>query len=214
MNKIDLSNTQAIIEKHLLELQLTGYKRKNDKISEMVRSGELIPLVRAKYISGEAYETGKISTFLIANGLYGPSYISGFTALYYYGWIPEKVVSIESVTTKRSRKFETPIGRFEYKKVAVNSFHVGISYKLQGEIGFLIACPTKALVDVLWTENVAHITSLKTLDAYLFENLRIDESEFVTADEQILNQCIQVGRKKRLLKLLKKLLISYQYDLA
>lgn len=213
MNKIDLSNIQTIIEKHLLELQLTGYKRKNDKISEMVRSGELIPLVRAKYISGKAYKAGKISTFLIANGLYGPSYISGFTALFYYGWIPEKVVGMESVTTKRSRKFETPIGRFEYKKVAVNSFHVGISYKLHGEKGFLIACPTKALIDVLWTENVTHITSLQALDDYLFENLRIDENEFVHVDEHILNQCIQVGRKKRLLRLLKKLLRSYRHDL-
>ena len=103
MNKIDVSDMHALLDRSVLERQLSKYKRVSDKISEMIKTGELIPMMRGKYISGQAYKAGKVSRFQIANTLYGPSYVSGFTALYYYGWIPERVISVESATTLRSK---------------------------------------------------------------------------------------------------------------
>ncbi len=55
--------------------------------------------------------TGKIlSTELIANHLYAPSYVSMSSALRYYGLIPETVYTKQSMTLKHSRDFDTPFG--------------------------------------------------------------------------------------------------------
>ena len=208
MNKIDVSDMHALLDRSVLERQLSKYKRVSDKISEMIKTGELIPMMRGKYISGQAYKAGKVSRFQIANTLYGPSYVSGFTALYYYGWIPERVISVESATTLRSKKIDTKIGRFEYQKVNEDSFHIGISYIKKDKISFLIASPTKALIDVFWMNRIVSIHGLKSLETYLFENLRIDEMEFAKLDDNIVDLCIRSGHKKRLLTLIKKLLKS------
>jgi hypothetical protein len=210
MDKIDISDMYALIDRSVLERRLIQYKSVSDKISQMIKTGELIPIMRGKYISGQAYKAGMISRYQIANTLYGPSYVSGFTALYFYGWIPERVISIESATTLRSKSIDTKIGRFEYQKVNVATFHIGISYIRKEKLSFLLASPTKALIDVFWMNKVVSMHGLKSVEAYLFENLRIDEFEFAKLDVKILDLCIKSGPKKRLLTLVKKVLKKYQ----
>lgn len=63
----------------------------------------------------------KPDPFLIANHLWGPSYISLETALAYWGLIPERVFEISSVTTKPTKTYDTKAGRFSY-------FHANIPY--------------------------------------------------------------------------------------
>lgn len=69
---------------------LKDYKRPNDKINEWVRQGQLIPLKRGLYLPSEQ---GKITAepFVMANMLYGPSYVSSETALAFQGLMPERV---------------------------------------------------------------------------------------------------------------------------
>jgi hypothetical protein len=69
---------------------------------------------------------GTVEPMEIANPLYGPSYISLEYALSYYGLIPERVESITSVTTKRSKKFITPLGSFSYEHIPLKAYPIGI----------------------------------------------------------------------------------------
>ena len=84
---------------------LKDYKRPNDKISELIKNGELILLKRGLYIPGKNTDLIVPEPFLIANYLWGPSYVSLETALSYWGLIPERVFEIRSVTMKLSKKF-------------------------------------------------------------------------------------------------------------
>src|SRR6218665_3344082 len=82
---------------------LKDYKSPNDKISELVKSGELISMRRGLYVSDAGLPP--VSPFLIANHLRGPSYVSLESALSFWGLIPERVYEISSVTTKTSKEY-------------------------------------------------------------------------------------------------------------
>lgn len=210
MNKLDFSKYQGLITKSVWQNLFSEYKRKNDKLSDLVDQGEFIRLEKGKYISAPAWKEGNVLKYSIANALHGPSYISGYTALSYHRMIPERVVDIESVTIARSKTVDSEIGRFSYRKVSTNTFHIGINYKAVGNNGFLIADNGKALIDVIWMTNVSKITSLNAMERYLFHDLRIDEEEFIVLNNHTVKECLSLGKNKRQLKYLLKLLEKYR----
>lgn len=85
----------------------------------------------------------------IAGQIYQPSYISLDTALSFYGIIPEVVYSLISVTTRRTANFEIFGKNFVYRKIKLRAF-TGYYLKDDGDGGFNIAFPEKALVDYLY----------------------------------------------------------------
>ena len=90
-------------------------KHITEKARKLVSDGKIIRLKQGMYVASPE-ETGKVlNSNLIANHIYGPSYVSLQTALRHYGLIPERVHLIQSLTTKHSRSFETPVGNFDYK---------------------------------------------------------------------------------------------------
>ena len=82
------------------------------------------------YIFGEEYRRKPYSREILANLIYGPSYISLDYALQHYGLIPERVEAITSVARGRSRKFSTPIGLFTYRMIPLNAFRIGMKQQL------------------------------------------------------------------------------------
>ncbi|MBF5059620.1 hypothetical protein [Candidatus Neptunochlamydia vexilliferae] len=64
---------------------------------------------------------------ILANKIYGPSYVSLEYALAYYGMIPEHVVEVTSVTSKRKRLYNTPVGRFSYTPIPLSLYGVGFT---------------------------------------------------------------------------------------
>lgn len=214
MNDCDLKNYIGLLNGATLKPLLSGYKRVNDKISEMIKGEDLIHLERGKYLSREAWESGKVLKYSIANALYGPSYISGYTALSYHGMIPERVNTIESATTLRSKDITTGIGQFVYQKVDASTFHIGINYINTGDNGFLIANSAKAIIDVIWMMNVSEITSMNAMETFLFDHIRLDEYAFLCIDDKTLLTCMDLGKNKRQLKYLSKILIKYRSGTA
>ena len=91
---------------------LKNYASPLGKLSRILHSGDLIRVKKGLYVFGEPYRRGNLSMEMLANMIYGPSYVSLEWALSYYGLIPEKVEEITSVTMKRKKKYDTPIGRF------------------------------------------------------------------------------------------------------
>lgn len=154
---------------------LKGYARPRDKISDLLRNGNIIRIKKGLYIFGDEYRRRPFSREILGNLIYGPSYISLDYALQHYGLIPERVEAVTSVTTGRSRRFSTPVGLFTYRMIPLEAFRIGMD---RIEIGdgraFLMATPAKALADKLYNVRGTGIQSQKELSNYLEKNLRVD----------------------------------------
>lgn len=159
---------------------LRGYANVRDRISRLLRDGSIIRVKKGLYVFAERYRRTPVSRELLANLVYGPSYVSMEYALQYYGVIPERVEMVTSVTPGQARSFTTPVGDFSYRYVPRNAFPLGMDrVELPDGRAFLIATPEKAVADKVVLDRV-EIRRLAPMREYLFENLRIDRSQFVS----------------------------------
>jgi hypothetical protein len=187
----------------LIKTLLADYRRPNDKISELIANQELIPIKRGLYVLNTKRTGRPLSLPLIANILYGPSYVSLDFALSYYGLIPEAVYEITSVTTGRTKTYDTPVGRFSYEHASLKSYPLGIA-SVANESGhfFLMATPEKALCDKLMQTSNLRINNVTTMLNYLEQDLRLDHDEFAKLDPELLRRIAAGGIKPHLLNTL------------
>ena len=179
------------------------------KISELERKGLIIRIKRNLYVVSPKVHNREISSELVANHLYGPSYISLESALSYHGLIPERVYSMRSVCTKLHKQYETPLGRFEYIKIPERYFPIGIHQEtINNSYSFLIATPEKALCDKIITSKNLKIQSIKAMRDYLENDLRIDMQVLTSFNISIVRNCLAFCRKKTELTQLLKLLLN------
>ena len=182
-------------------------KYPDKKMSDLEHKGHIIRIKRNLYVVSPTVHNQEISSELVANHLYGPSYISLDSALSYYGLIPEKVYSIYSVCTKLHKQYRTSIGNFEYIKVPEKYFPIGIQQEIiNNSYSFLIATPEKSLCDKIITSKNLKIQSVIAMRTYLEEDLRLDMSLLSSFDTDIIKNCLKFGRKKTELTQLLKLL--------
>ncbi len=71
-----------------------------------LKAEEAVRIHRGLYCLATKYLRQKVDPLVLAQRIYGPSYIS----LSHHGWIPEAVYAITSVSGDRSREFDTPLG--------------------------------------------------------------------------------------------------------
>lgn len=182
--------TTSIIESLYPEL-----KSAEKKVTWLEKQGFIIRLKRGLYVLNPEHSGKTLSSELIANHLYTPSYISMSTALRYYGLIPEAVYIHQSMTVKHSRSFQTPLGNYDYKYIARNAFYVGVRSKHMGDYAFLIASPEKALCDLIANSSKVNLRFLKDVENYLEHDIRMDMDEFYKMDATIFEDYIKVGKK-------------------
>lgn len=186
---------------------LGGYKSPNDKISAMERAGDIIRLKKGLFVVSPEVSGQRISRELVANHLYGPSYVSLESALSFYGLIPERVYAVRSVTARLSKKYATPLGHYNYTTVPEDYFPIGIRQEIvSNQYAFLIATPEKALCDMIATTRNLRLRNVNAMREYIEENLRIDLSSIESFDKDIIRKCIAAGRKEMELTQLLKLL--------
>ncbi len=143
---------------------LKEYRSPNDKIVRLIGDGWLVPIKKGLYAVSPERTTIPISTPLVANLLYGPSYVSMDYALYHYGIIPERVVEVTSMTTRRGKVYNLSIGRFSYTHSSVDFYRLGIDrIENTDKTGFLMASPEKALCDKLVFTRNLNIASPRVL---------------------------------------------------
>lgn len=180
---------------------LSHYRRPNDKISRLMRSGEMVQLKRGLYLRSDPATMPSLG--LIANHLLGPSYVSLDFALQYHGLIPEAVLEVSSVTTRRAKTFKTPLGHFVYIHAAEDWYRPGLSLATtEGNLNYLIASPEKALCDKIAFTPRLNVASVQRMQQYLFDDLRIDEANVAEFDLQVIEACAQTGTKQRSLRAL------------
>lgn len=149
--------------------ELNNYKNPRDKLAQMVKKKECIPVIQG------LYETNPTTPgYRLANTICSPSYLSFEFALSYHGLIPEAVYNFTSATfeKKKKKEFKTPFGTFTYRDVPSAAYPYGIECVSENGYTFQIASPEKALCDELYIQSP--VTSQRELKELLFDGLRID----------------------------------------
>ena len=134
--------------------------------------GLLIQLKRGVYILNKNDRKVFPSRFFFANQLMWPSYVSLESALSYYGFIPEAVADVTSITSKKTNCFKNSLGQFIYQHVKSAVFKGYHSFKDEAGMDVLIACPEKAIVDFLYLNLNKFKASAKDVfkNSYRFQN--------------------------------------------
>lgn len=182
------------------------YATPRNKVSRLENEGKLIRLKKGLYVVSPDLSGSLLSVELIANHLYGPSYVSMESALGYYNLIPEHVYTVRSMTLNRSKKFQNQIGTFQYITVDQDYYSIGVRQETINKNTFLIASPEKALCDMITSTQCLHLQSIKGIMEYLEYDLRFDITALFGMDTSILTQCTLTGKKKSALKLLLQLI--------
>jgi len=198
---------EAPITHQIVAEMLPEYNRPNDKISELLKNGELLAVRRGLYVPGPETDLSIPNSFLIANHLRGPSYISLESALSYWNIIPERVYQISSVTLKTTKNYTTPIGRFSYQYLAAPYYSFGIqSVKLAAQQTALIASPEKALCDKIILTSGVLLRSISQTRDFLLDDMRMDEEILRTLNISTIQSWIEDAPKKNSLQMLIKTL--------
>ena len=157
----------------------------NQKVRNLEAAGKIIRLKKGLYVVDPKVSRVALSTEIIANHLYAPSYVSMQTALRYYGLIPEAVYTTQSMTLKHTRSFDTPLGRYEYKMISREAFPIGITSVNKKNYAFLMATPEKALCDLIANSPKVNLRYLKDVETYIKEDIRMDMEDLVNMDVSI-----------------------------
>lgn len=205
-NRIQQYSEEPLTRQIILSL-LKEYKRPNDKIADLVKKGYLISVKKGLYIPTEKLNITPPELFLVANHLYGPSYISLESALSYWGFIPEKVSEITSVTTEISKIYKTKAGRFSYRHSTIPYYSLGIkSISLSDKQRVLMASAEKAICDKIVMTSGVLLRSSKQVMQLLTEDLRIDEDQLLQLNLEEISSWLDIAPKRSSLKILTKTL--------
>jgi hypothetical protein len=171
-------------------------------VHSLLQQGVLTPVRKGLYIAGPELGATRPESFLLANHVLGPSYVSLDSALSYYGLIPERVFEITSATTKASRTFNTPAGLFSYAHLPLPYYAFGIRRGFLAENQYaLMASPEKALTDkVIFTAGL-NIRSRKAAAEWLLENWRMDEDQLRELNTRMMSEWLKDAPKKNSLQM-------------
>jgi predicted transcriptional regulator of viral defense system len=154
------------------------------------KKGYITKLKNGCYIFSHQ-KPAEYTMFLIANKLYEPSYVSLESALSFYNVIPEGVYTIQSISTRKTNRFTTPIGTFQYHSVK-NSLYFGYRLVNEGKgRSVRIASLEKAVLDFLYLR--ADIDNSPAM-----ASLRWNRTELISLDTAILEEYLNVFNSRTL----------------
>ncbi len=137
------------------------------QLTSWLERGYIQPFAGGYYTLPEQ-EINESFLMMMANRLYEPSYISLESALAYYQVIPETVLGVTSVSSRRTRKIESDWGVFSYRSIQPHLMFGYTVVEIDPKIKYKIACLEKAVLDYLYLNN--EISSMAD-----FEGLRWDK---------------------------------------
>mgnify|MGYP000988041424 CR=1 FL=1 len=195
--------TEAPITHSVVMEMLSEYNRPNDKISELLRSGQLTALRRGLYVAGPESDLPIPDALLLANHLRGPSYVSLESALSYWGMIPERVFEVSSVTIKTAKNYNTPLGRFSYRHLATPYYSFGVQrVELAPQQMAMIASPEKAICDKIVLTSGVLLRSINQTQDFLMEDLRIDIEQLQSLSIPTIESWLEDAPKRSSLQML------------
>lgn len=149
----------------LADLRSTIPGLRQETLSRWNRSGKIIIVAPGYYVlSGETIN--ETDLFAIAGRVYTPSFVSLESALAFYGLIPETVLSVTSVCTRKTRRINSPLCTFIYRSLQPQ-FFFGYEVKTGRNHRYLMASPERAVVDLLYLRR--DISSVEDMLALRFD---------------------------------------------
>ena len=142
-------------------------------VHRAIQEEEVLRLKPGLFCLAESYREGAPHPYVLAGLLHSPSFVSLETALAYHGLIPEAVYQVSSITASRSRTFETPFGRFSYRRVPCSFFKSGVKARKVADHGWaFIAQPLRAIADIVYLRK--SVSWKMDGLSFLTESLRIE----------------------------------------
>ena len=153
--------------------------------------GYIKPLAGGYYILADR-AMDEMVLFMVANKIYEPSYVSLESALAYYEIIPETVFGVTSVSSRKTKQYESAWGVFSYRSVKPQYM---IGYQVIENtpgIKFKIANLEKALLDYLYLNS-------KIQSKADFEGLRWNRIQLLgLLDHSVFTRYIKLINKRAL----------------
>ena len=118
------------------------------RLNEWCRKGYIRRIRRGYYLFTDA-EVSENTLCVIGNAMRKPSYISLEAALSVYGLIPETVYGITSVTSAKTARYDTGLGRFSYRHIKPELMF-GYEVRTVGDDRYDIADMEKTVLDYLY----------------------------------------------------------------
>jgi predicted transcriptional regulator of viral defense system len=183
----------------LLTSAISSYSAIRQKIHELLKAGVITRVKKGLYVFGPGYNQAPICKETLANLIFGPSCISLEYALAYHGLIPERVETITSVTPKRDKDFQTPVGHFTYRYLGIEKYPHGIEQVwLDPTHPVLMASPEKALCDYVALKEMPGLKSKGTAREFLESDLRIDPANWKRIQPEVLRKLNEHYRSRNI----------------
>jgi len=145
-------------------------------VHRAVAVGEIIRLKPGLFLLAPAYRKTDPHPFVIAAMLHSPSHVSLESALAHHGLIPEAVYQVGSVTSSRSRVFETAVGIFSFVRVPADDPRAGVeAIKIDDRSWVFVAGALRAIADIVYTRK--HVSWERDGPSFLTESLRIEHED-------------------------------------
>ena len=198
--KNQFQNSQFILSQDIVPLAKNPQAMRN-QLSRWQKKGLLIGLRKGVYMLSPNDRKIDIDNQAVANRLYEPSYLSLEYALNFYGLIPEGVVDLTSITTRKTMRFKNDLGHFIYQHIQPKAFR-GFRKMGNEKNSFFMAEPEKAVVDFLYlnlaqfTENVREILeqSFRFQNIEELKNKRLMELGKLFGNKKLMRVLKQLGR--------------------
>ncbi len=164
------------------------------------RNGYIVSLRKGWYAFADYRQQPDYARYF-AGKMYAPSYISLHSALSFYGIIPEQVVEITSVTTRKTASFTNAFASYSYQTVRSSLFWGYTPMTLSDGKVYYMATPEKALLDLLYLypqyQTEADMVELRLDEDWLSTDLdRRRLQEYVArADSAALGKRVSVLQK-------------------
>jgi hypothetical protein len=158
-------------------------------VHRAVSAAEIIRLKPGLFLLAPEFRKTHPHPFVIAAMLHSPSHVSLESALAHHGLIPEAVYQVASVTSARSRMFNTPVGVFSFKRVPAVNPRAGVqAHKIDGLI--------YTRKDVSWEKDGI---------GFLTESMRIERADLENMSFESLSEVSGSLRDRRTTDYLRKL---------
>ena len=174
-------------------------------IKKLINKDILIPIKKGFYVSSffldklkDKNQTEEYFEYLAGIIRY-PSYISLEYALAKYGLIPESVFKITSISKKTTRKYDSKLISYSYRKIK-DSLFIGFIEKKYGGQTIRFATPSKALFDYLYLKK---FISDMEIENYLLKTGRINWSVLESVDKKLFIKYVDLSSSSKMSKILK-----------
>ncbi|MDO9547078.1 MAG: hypothetical protein Q7J07_10080 [Pelolinea sp.] len=153
---------------------------------------------RYYYLSDQLVDEGFL--YMMANKIYEPSYISLESALEKYQIIPETVLGVTSISSRKTKQFQSTWGVLSYQSIKATFMFGYKVIEVRKNIKYKIAMIEKAILDYLYLNT--EVNSSED-----FESLRWNKDQILKQiDNQLLENYLVIFNNKALEYRLQRLL--------